>query len=259
MGSEITIIVIASGEAMHIEERVTTGNDESRGGKVPFEQVEFGGEGIGEDEVVVDELAIRATRAIRDTPAKGFGGTWENLANAAAVLEADFVSMGMVAEATDLDDGEEAPAKLGFFGLGEFDGDDTGREGTIQKGPEAFANAGGIDYDVLGMPGFGQVLEFAENGQVVFADPTVAGDDMIGGVTEGFEGGEIDPDDGDGGGIAAGVTEAEVGGVEGVHPGFVHASDVEEEGHRPFDYGSRYAGRAPATRPSAQDGDLQIL
>ena len=115
--------------------------------------------------------------------------------------------MDMVTEAAGLDDGEEAPADLGFFLLGELDRDDTGGEGTIQQGPEAFADAGGIDDDVLGMPGFGKALELAEDGQMVFADPTVTGNDMIGGMAEGFEGGEVDLDDGEGGGITAGVAE----------------------------------------------------
>ncbi len=54
---------------------------------------------------------------------------------------------------------------------------------------------------------------------------------MVGGMAEGFQGGEVDLDDGEGGGVAAGVAEAEVGGVEGVELGFVHAGDVEEEGN----------------------------
>ncbi len=174
--------------AIHILKRVTGIDDEGRGGKVPFELVEFGDEGIGEDEVVVDEFAIRATGAIGDAPAEGLERAGEDLADAAAVLEADFVGMDMVTEAAGLDDGEEAPADLGFFRLGELDRDDTGREGTVEQGPEAFADAGGIDDDVLGMPGFGQAFEFAEDGEVVFADPTVAGDDMIGGVAEGWRG-----------------------------------------------------------------------
>ena len=101
--------------------------------KVPFEPVEFGNEGIGQDEIVVDELAIRATGAIGDAPAEGFGGAGEDLADAMAVLEADFVGMDMVTEAAGLDDGEEAPANLGFFLLGEFDRDDPGGEGMIEQ------------------------------------------------------------------------------------------------------------------------------
>ena len=99
-----------------------------------------------------------------------------------------------------------------FSVLGEFDRDDTGREGAVEHGPEAFAHAGGVDDDVLGMPGFGQGFDLAEDAEVVFADPTVAGNDMIGGALEGGEGGEVDLDDGEGGGITAGVAEAEVRG-----------------------------------------------
>ncbi len=42
---------------------------------------------------------------------------------------------------------------------------------------------------------------------MIFANPTVTGHDMIGGMAEGLEGGEVDPDDGEGGGVAAGVAE----------------------------------------------------
>ena len=125
---------------------------------VPFELVEPGDERIGQDEVVVDEFAIRATRAIRDTPTQVFLGAGQDLADATAVLQADLIGMDMVTEAAGLDDGEEAPANLGLFLLGELDRDDTRREGTIQKGPQPFAHAGGIDDDVLRVPGFGQAL-----------------------------------------------------------------------------------------------------
>ncbi len=185
---------------------------------------------VGEDEIVMDELAIRAARAIGDTPTEGLERAGEDLVNAMAVLETDFVGMDMVTEAAGLDDGEETPADLGFFRLGELDGGDAGREGTVEESPEAFADAGGIDDDMLGMPGFGEALELAEDGKMVLANPTVAGDDMIGGMTKKFKSGEVDLDDGEGSGIAAGVAEAEIGGMEGVEAGFVHAGDVEEEG-----------------------------
>ncbi len=195
--------------------------------------IEFGNKGIGEDEIVMDELAIRTTRAIGDTPTEGLERAGEDLVNAMAVLETDFVGMDMVTEATSLDDGEETPTDIGFFRLGELDRGDAGREGTVQESPEAFADAGGIDEDVLGMPGFGQALELAEDGKMVLANPTVAGDDMIGGMTKKFKSGEVDLDDGEGSGIAAGIAEAEVRGMEGVEAGFVHAGDVEEEGAGP--------------------------
>ncbi len=224
-------IFTTSKEMIHILKRISPRDDESRGGKVPFELVKLGDEGIGEDEVVVDKLTIRATRAIGDAPADGFEGAGENLGNAMAVLEADFVGMAMIAEATGLDDGEKAPTDLGFFGLGEFDRNEAGRKGTVEQGPEAFTDAGGIDNDMLGVPGLGQALEFAKNGQVVLANPTMTGDDMVGGMVEDWEGGEVDPDNGEGGGIAAGI--AKTGGRNaGETPAcaLVHAGDVEEEG-----------------------------
>ncbi len=150
------IIITISGVVIHIQERVTARDDEGSGGQVPFKPVEFGSEGISQDEVVVDEFAIRAARAVGNTPAEGLGGTGEDLADATAVLETDLVGMDMVTEATGLNDGNEAPAKLGFFLLGEFDRDNPGREGMIEQRPETFADAGGIDDDVLRMPGFGR-------------------------------------------------------------------------------------------------------
>jgi len=206
-------------------------NDNGGGGKVPFEYIQFGDQGIGENEIIVEEFAIRATRAIRDTPAQGLERAGQDRADAAGILQVDFVSMDMVPEAAGLDDGEEAPADLRFFLLRELDRDNAGGEGAVEHGPEAFAHAGGVDDDVLGMPGAGKGFEFTEDAEVVLADPTVAGDDMIGGALEGGESGEVDLEDGEGGGIAPGVAEAEVGGMERVEAGFVHAGDVEEEPH----------------------------
>ena len=216
---------------IHGRKRVTGKHNDRRSGKVPFELIKLGDEGIGEDEVVVDKLTIRATRAIGDTPADGFEGAREDLANTMAVLEADFVGMAMIAEATGLDDGEKAPTDLGFFGLGEFDRNEAGRKGTVEQGPEAFTDAGGIDDNVLRVPGLGQALEFAKNGQVVLANPTMTGDDMVGGMVEDWEGGEVNRDNGEGGGIAAGIAKAG-GRNAGETPAcaLVHAGDVEEEG-----------------------------
>jgi len=95
---------------------------------MPFQAIEDGGEGVGEDAVVVDELAIGATRAIGDAPAEVLGGTGEDLVDAMAVLEADFVGGGGIIETAGFDDGEEAPANIGFFLGGEFDRDEAGQE-----------------------------------------------------------------------------------------------------------------------------------
>ena len=190
----------------------------------------------------MDELAIRATRAIRDAPAEGFEGAGQDLADTMGVLQADCIGVAVVTEAAGLDDGEETPAKLGFFGLGEFDRDDPAWEGTVEHGPEAFTHAGCVDDDVLGMPGFGEGFDLSTDSKVVFADPTVAGDDMIGGTLEGGKRGEIDMDDSEGGGITAGIlsqvsirqasvaraTEGGGGSLKLPRP-LVHAGDVEEE------------------------------
>ena len=186
----------ASVVMIHIEQRVTARDEDCIQGKMPFELVELGGEGIGQDEVVVDELAIRATGAIRDAPTQGRERARQDLANAAAVLQADFIGVNVVTETAGFDDGEEAPADLGFFLLGEFDRDDAGGEGLIHESPHAFTNPGGIHNDVLRMPGLGEGFQFAEDRQKVLADPTMAGDNMVGGMTERFHTGGIDPDDG---------------------------------------------------------------
>ena len=86
--------------------------------RAPFEQIQFRGEGIRQQEVVVDEFAIRATRAIRDAPAQDLERAGQDLADTTGVLQVDFGGMDMVTEAAGLDNGEEAPADLGFFRSG---------------------------------------------------------------------------------------------------------------------------------------------
>ena len=98
---------IASIVMVHIEQRVTGRDKKWLKRNMPFELVELGGEGISQDEVVVDELAIRATGAIRDAPTQGGERAGQDLANAAAVLQADFVGMDMVTEAARM-----TPARL---------------------------------------------------------------------------------------------------------------------------------------------------
>ena len=225
-----TIFVRVTEVVIHILQGIMRGLEDNRGGgKVPFECVQPGNEGVGENEIIMEEFAIRATRAIGYTPAHGLERAGQDLTDAAGVLQADCVGVDMVTEAASLDDGKEAPADLGLFRLGELDRDDPGWEGPVEHGPEAFADTGGVDDDVLGMPGTGEGFEFTEDAEVVFADPTVTGDDMIGGALEGGEGGEIDLNDGEGGGVATGVAEAEVGGMERVEAGFVHAGDVQQK------------------------------
>jgi len=182
----------------------------------------------------MDEGAIGAAGTVGNTPAKVFTRTGEDLADATAVLETNFVGGGRVNETASFDDGEEAPADLRFLLGGEFNGDDAGRESVIEQRPEAFAHTGGIDDDMLRGPLFLQVLDPAENGEVIFTGPGMTGKDAVGGIAEGFEGGEVDADDGEGGGVTAGVAEtfSQEGGGEACL-GFVHAGDVEEEGDGP--------------------------
>ena len=105
-------------EMVHIQERIRRLDDDGWERETPFELIQLGDEGIGEEEIVVDEFAIRATGAIRDAPAEGLERAGQDLADATGVLQADFVGMDMVTEAAGLDDGEEAPANLGFFRAG---------------------------------------------------------------------------------------------------------------------------------------------
>jgi hypothetical protein len=198
---------------------------------MPFQAVEDSGEGIGKDIVIMDEFAIWPAGAIGDAPMEMFSRAGEDLTDTTAVLKADFIGGGGVNEAAGFNNGEETPADLGFFLGGEFDRDDTGGEGTIKHGPEAFAHAGGVDDDVLRRSLLCQVLDLTEDGEVIFTGPGVTGEDAIGWTGEGGEGGEVDADDGEGGGVTAGVAEAfaeEGGGKAGI--GFIHAGNVEEEG-----------------------------
>ena len=199
---------------------------------MPFQTVEDSDEGIGEDVIVVDEFAIGTAGAIGDAPAEVFGRAGKDLADATAILEADFIGGGGVNKPTSLDDGEEAPADLGFFLGGEFDGDNAGWEGIVEQRPEAFAHTGGVDNDVLWRPLLRQVLDLAEDGEVILAGPGLTGEDAVGRSSESGDGGEVDANDGESGGIATWVAEAfaeEGGGKAGV--GFVHAGDVDEKPH----------------------------
>jgi hypothetical protein len=72
---------------------------------------------------------------IGDTSAEGLGGAGEDLGNTMTVLEADIIGMTMVAEAACLNNGEEAPADLGFFLPGKFDRDEAGGVGTVEQRP----------------------------------------------------------------------------------------------------------------------------
>ncbi len=159
---------------------------------MPLLAVEDGGEGIGEDVVVVDEFAIRTAGAVGDTPTEGLGRTGEDLADAVAVLYANFVRGIGIIETPGFDDGKELPADLGFFLGGEFDRDDTGGEGTVEQRPEPFADTGGIDDDVLGRPLGCQILDLTEDRQVILPGPGVTGKDAVGRVTELGEGGEVE-------------------------------------------------------------------
>jgi hypothetical protein len=215
---------------------------------MPFEAVEDGGKGIGEDVVVVDELTIETAGAVGNAPAESLGGTREDLADAVVVLEADrfvlqIVGGSWVAEATGLDDVEEAPADLRFFLGGEFNRDDASGEGTVEQCPETFAYAGGVDDDVLRGSLLGKVLDLTEDGEVVLTGPGVTGEDAVGGMVELGERGEVDGDDGEGGGVTPGVAKAfaEEGGGEGGF-GFVHAGDVDQECNSPSPIGASSHG-----------------
>ncbi|HVM70606.1 MAG TPA: hypothetical protein VMT91_02525, partial [Anaerolineales bacterium] len=214
---------------IHSEQGVRRADNGCGGrGEMPFKLVEPGDEGIGEEEVVVEELTIGATSAVWNTPAESLLRAGEDLRDAMGVLEMDFVDVNVVTEAAGLNDGDEAPTQLGLFLLREFHRDNPAGKGTVEQGPKAFANTGGVDDDMLRMPGRGEGLELAKNGKVVFANPTVARQDMVGGVAKGGEGGEVDGDDGEGGGVTAGIGEARGRGCGEVEAGFIDASNVEE-------------------------------
>ena len=182
----------------------------------------------------MDQFAIGTTGAIGDTPAKSFQGTREDLADAIPVLKANhsFRRWSGINETTGFDDGEKPPADLGFFLGSKFNRDDTSGKGTVEQSPETFAHAGGIDDDVLGRTLLGEVLDLTKYGEVVLTGPGMTSEDAVGGMVEFGEGGEIDGDDGEGGGVTTGIAETligEGGGEAGF--GFVHAGDVDEEGN----------------------------
>lgn len=65
-------------------------DDEGGGGEAPIEVIELGDESVGEDEIVVDECALRVAGADGDTPAQGLAGTGQDLGLAGSVLGFDF-------------------------------------------------------------------------------------------------------------------------------------------------------------------------
>ena len=71
----------------HSEERIGGLDDDGGKGEMPLEQVEAGGEGIGEEVIVMDKLAIGAASAFGDTPAEGFERAGEDLGTALNLLE----------------------------------------------------------------------------------------------------------------------------------------------------------------------------
>jgi hypothetical protein len=66
MVAEIMARVPGGEVVIHVEEGVTARDHNGGDGEAPFELFELGGEGIGEDEVVVDELTIQAAGPITD-------------------------------------------------------------------------------------------------------------------------------------------------------------------------------------------------
>ena len=181
------------------------GYDEGGGGEAPIEVVEAGGEGVSHDVIVVDEATFFVAGTFGDSPAEGLAGTGEDLGLTGAVLGFD-LRVGMeVGDASGVDHGEEAVAHFAFDGGGEFDGDDPPGKGLVEQRPKSFADAGGVDDDVAGGPVFRQGFEVGKDGEVVVPEPGMAVDDAVRGEVEEGDGGEVDGDDGEGGGIAGGV------------------------------------------------------
>jgi len=129
-----------------------------------------------------------------------------------------------------VDHGKEAITDLAFHGSGELDGDDLAGKGFVEQSPESFAHAGGIYDEIPRLPLFGKVFELTKDGEVILTRPGEAVDDAVGGVLEGFNGGQVDLGDGEGGGVTGRVGEA-VGGIS--HYGFVLTGEVEEESDPP--------------------------
>ena len=73
-----------------------------------------------------------------------------------------------------------------------------------------------------------QVLESTEDGKMIGTGPGLAVEDAVGGAVQVGEGGEVDGDDGEGGGVTTGVDEGTLGEGRGeVFFGFVHAGNVD--------------------------------
>lgn len=92
--AEAALAEVALAIEIPVVHRVTAWDDYAGKAHVPAQFVQLGHQGVCQDEVVVDQFAIRAARPIRDAPAQGLERAWQDLADAVAVLLADFFAAG---------------------------------------------------------------------------------------------------------------------------------------------------------------------
>ena len=166
---------------VHGEEGVGGLDDDGVGVEDPVEAVEDGGEGVGDGDVVVDKQAVLVAAAVGHAPAHDLGRTGEDLGLTGGILPVGLSAGDAIPEASGVDDGEEAIAQLALDGLREFYRDDTRRKGFVEHGPQSFADAGGVDDDVLRYPQFGKGLYFAEDGDVILTRPLLEVNGTVGG------------------------------------------------------------------------------
>ena len=168
----------------------------------PFEFVKDGCEGIGNGDVVVNEEPVLIAAAFGDSPTHNLRWASENLGFTGCILTVSFLAGNAITEAASINDGKEAIAEFTFHRLREFYGNDTRGEGFVEHGPQTFADASGVDDDVLRIPGFGKGLYFAEDGDVILTRPLLEVYGTVGRGLEGLQGGEIYLDNAQSYGIA---------------------------------------------------------
>ena len=134
---------------------------------------------------------VRFAAAFGDAPAHDLGRSGEDFGLTGGVLPVSLSAGDAITEAASIDDGEKAITQLAFYGLREFYGDDTGRKGFVEHGPQSFADPSGVDDDVLRIPAFGKGLYFAEDGDVILTRPLLEVYGAVGGGLEDPQGGEI--------------------------------------------------------------------
>lgn len=174
---------------IHFLEGVAGGDDEGCGADGPFQLIEDGGEGIGDGDIIMDELAILVAAALGDTPTHELTRARNDLGFTGGILPISDFSRNAIAKATCINNGEKAIGKFALDLLCELDRDYASRKSLVQQCPQTFANACGIYDNMERTPGLAKGFELAEYSKMVLTGPLLGIDDSVGWELQGLQGG----------------------------------------------------------------------